>query len=238
MKPRAATPLPSELLGSRTVKDTMSEQTHTSPSQLEIEGKAGCCNLLSGLVSWTPASNAHGKEKVRVGVSNFIGDTRFRADCVYGGGETPMIAYNFKLCPEISTDKLPDSCDEENRKGSVCTVFPHFKADWTVTCEEVCEYELKVKRHACELVLVTEKPTRFQQLVGMKPEPSCTCKEMWQTYSVRLHINQNMSNVATVAEPGRPLCQNHPSNNLIGINEPPSIPAFGEVSSRTQQHTL
>ncbi|CAM5999247.1 unnamed protein product [Sphagnum balticum] len=254
MKPGAATPLPSELLGSRTVKDTMSEQTHTSPSQLEIEGKAGCSHLLSGEVSWTSASNVHGKEKVRVGVSNFIGDTRFRADCVYGGGETPMIAYNFKLCPEISTDKLPDSCDEENRKGSVCTVFPHFKADWTVTSEEVCEYELKVKRHACELVLVTEKPTWVEQLVemipvplvgmipvplvGMIPVPSCTCNEMLQTYSVRLHINQRMSNIATLAEPGRPLCKNHPSNNLIGINKPPNRPAIGEASSRTQQHTL
>ncbi|CAK9868011.1 unnamed protein product [Sphagnum jensenii] len=237
MKPLAATPTPSELLGSEKVKNTMSEQTQTSPSQFEAKGKVGCSNL-SAAVSWISTSDVRGEEKVREGVSNFIGDTRFRADCVDGGGKTPMIAYNFKLCPEIPKDKLPDSCDEENRKGSVCTVFPHFKADWIVTSVGICEYELNVERHACELVSVTEKKPTYMEWVGKEPEPSCTCKEMLQTYSVRLHINHSMSNIATPAEPGRPLCIDHPSNNLIGINEPPSSPAFDESSSRTQQHTL
>jgi hypothetical protein len=87
-----------------------------------------------------------------------------------------------------------------------------------------------VKRHACELVLVAGKRKTW----GWKRNLSCDCNEMLQTYRVTLYINHDMSNIETLAEFQRPLCEDNPKNKLVGLGVPPSSPASGEASSSTQ----
>jgi hypothetical protein len=108
-----------------------------------------------------------------------------------------MLGYNFKLWAEVPENKLPDLSHKEKYKGMFGTVSPHCTANWSPLNESVCEYELKVERHARALVLVAEKPKTWWKA---KQNLSCVCNEMLQTYRVTLYINHNMSVIETLAE--------------------------------------
>jgi hypothetical protein len=234
LEPDAATPSPSKLLESQNLKYTILEQTQATSAQLTLGATGGCNGVASVTASLNKplASTLQLNQRVIEISSEFISGTRFRADCVDRGGATPMLGYNFKLWPEVPANKLPDGFDEEKYKGTLCTVSPNFKANWRVTRQDViCKYELKVKRHACELVLVAKKPKMW----GLgKQKLSCACNKILQTYMVTLYINHNMSNIATLAESERTLWKDNPKNKLVGLGVHPSNPAFDEASSGTQ----
>jgi len=143
-----------------------------------------------------------------------------------------MLGYNFKLWPEVPTNKLPDGFDEEKYKGTLCTVSPNFKANWRVTRQDViCKYELKVKRHACELVLVAKKPKMW----GLgKQKLSCACNKILQTYMVTLCILVILLLMKLPLALSNTLCKHNPKNELVGLGVHPSNPAFDEASSGTQ----
>ncbi|CAM6038164.1 unnamed protein product [Sphagnum compactum] len=228
LEPDAATPSPSELLGSQNLKDTILEQTQANPAQLTLGMGGGVPGIASAKVTTLLASSSKLCQRGTEMPHEFISGTRFRAYRVDRGGARPMLGYYFKLSPDVPTDKLPDGSDED----TLCTVSPNFKANWRVKRQDViCEYELKVKRHACELVLVAGKRKIWEL---WKQKLSCACNKMLQTYMVTLYINHNMSNIATLAESERTLWKDNPKNKLVGLGVHPSSPAFDEASSSTQ----
>ncbi len=234
LEPDAATPSKSELLGSQILKTTYMEQEQANPFQLTVEATGGAPGIASvkGSVTKPLASTSKLYQRVTEMAHEFISGTRFRANRADKGGPTPKSRYMFKLWPKVPTNKLPNGSDEEKHKGMLCTVSPNFKANWSVMRQDICKYELKVKRHACELVLVAGKPKTWWG--RGKQNLSCDCNKMLQTYRVTLYINHDMSNIETLAEFERPLWKDNPKNKLVGLGVPPSSPASDEASSSTQ----
>jgi len=219
-----AFPSPSKLVGSENLMNSILDQTQTTSSQLTVGATLGYQG--TGVsTSWTNPLAATLQSNTTEMASEILSGTRFRADCVDGGGPTPTIGYNFKLLGKIPTNKLPNGFDEEKFKGIFCTIYPNFKADWRVMEEKVCKYELKVKRKTGQYVLIPKK--------RKKQKLSYTCDKMLQTYMVTLFINHNMPNIATLAE-SELLWQDKPRNELVGLNVHPSSSTFHEASSSTQ----
>jgi hypothetical protein len=214
LKLNAARRSPSKLLGSETLKETYMKQEQATPGQLTVGLAGGTPGIGSLQAAWTKllASKLQSQQITREISLEFIGGSRFLATRADGGGPKPSSKYTFKLWPEIPSNKLPDRSDEENFKGMLCTVSPNFEANWTLLCQDVCEYELKVERHVRELVLVAGKPKLLR-----KQNFSCDCNDMVQTYRVILHINHDMSNIETFEETEVALWEGNPRNKLVEL---------------------
>jgi len=232
LEPGAARPSKSELLGLEILKRTDMVQEQINPSQLTVEGTGGAPGIASVKFSLykSLASMLKLNQTMMEMADEFISGTRFCANCVDKGGPTLKSMYTFKLWPEVPTNKLPNGSDKEKYKGMFCTVYPNFKANWSVLRQDICKYELEVKRHVCELVLVA----RIRKRWGWKQNLSCHCDKMLQTYKVTLYINHDMSNIETLAEFECRLHEGYSKNKLVGLGVPPSNPASDEASSSTQ----
>ncbi|CAK9265621.1 unnamed protein product [Sphagnum jensenii] len=215
--------------GLQILKTTYMEQEQANPFQLIVEATGGAPGIASvkGSVTKPLASTSKLYQRVTEMAHEFISGTRFRANCADKGGPTPKSRYMFKLWPKVPTNKLPNGSDEEKHKGMLCTVSPNFKANWSMMRQDICKYGLKVKRHACELVLVAGKPKTWWG--RGKQNLSCDCNKMLQTYRVTLYINHDMSNIETLAEFERPLWKDNPKNKLVGLGVHPSSPASDEA---------
>jgi len=234
LEPDAAILSSSEILGSQILKETYMEQVQPLPFKLALELGGGAPGIASGKATLTKslASTSKLYQRLIELAPEFISGTRFCVDRGDGVGSTPMLEYDFKLWPEVPTDTLPDGSDMVKHKGMFSTVSPNVKANWTVLSQNVCQYELEVERHACELVLVAGKPKTWWG--RGKQNLSCDCNKMVQTYRVILYINHNMSHIETLAEFERRLWKGNPTNKLVGLGMPPSSPASDEASSSTQ----
>ncbi|KAH8936870.1 hypothetical protein BDL97_17G108100 [Sphagnum fallax] len=228
----AAKPSKSELLGSQTLKTSYMEQKQTNPFQFKLKATGGAPGIANVQTSMSKSLASTSKQTVSEMEYEFISGTRFCANCTDKGGSRPKSRYMFKLWPKVPTNKLPNKSDKVKHTGMLSTVSPNFKANWSVKRQVICKYELKVKRHACELVLVAGKPKTWWG--QWKQNLSCDRNKMLQTYRVTLYINHKMSNIETLAEFERPLWKDNPKNKLVGLGVRPSSPASDEGSSNTE----
>jgi hypothetical protein len=229
----AAVLAPSKLLDAEDVKVTDMEQEQTIPSKVDLKLRGGPKGIISGEVGWTKSLAPTLKlvQTAKEMPLQFIKGTRFCVDLSDEGGSTPMLKYNCKFWPEVPENEIPDGSHKDKYKSMFGSVNPHCTANWSLLNESVCRYELKVERHARELVLDAEIPVPWYR---RKENPTLTSNEMLQKYSVILYINHNVSIIETLAKFDHHLWKNYPRNELVGLNMHPGTPFSVKAPFNTQ----